>query len=138
MGRLKSYTNIWKVEKVLYGISDIKLPFALTFSQLGWLVGTELLVIFILKKIPPLCYSDNILFKYVVLPVGVMWFMSKKTFDGKKPYSFVKSVMSYICRPKVTYAGKKVNFEKHKFDEEITIVRCEKYVSSEGVPDQVY
>lgn len=111
---------------MLYGLNDVKLPFALTFSQLSWFVGTELLVIFILRKIPPLCYSDNALFKYVVIPVGVMWFMSKKTFDGKKPYSFVKSVAAYICRPKLTYAGKKVTYGKHKFDEEITIVRCER------------
>lgn len=126
MRQLKSYTNIWKVEKMLYGINDVKLPFALTFTQLGWLIGSEMLVIFVLKKIPPLCYSDNFLFKYFMIPGGITWFMSKKTFDGKKPYSFLKSVMSYFCRPKLTYAGKKVHFGKHKFDEYITIVRCKK------------
>lgn len=126
MRRLKSYTNIWKVEKVLYGINDIKLPFALTFTQLGWLIGSEMLVIFVLKKIPPLCYSDNFLLKYLVIPGGITWFMSKKTFDGKKPYSFIKSVVSYLCRPKLTYAGKRVHFGKQKLDEYITIVRCKK------------
>lgn len=126
MRRLKSYTNIWKVEKVLYGINDIKLPFALTFTQLGWLIGSEMLVIFVLKKIPPLCYTDNFLLKYFMIPGGITWFMSKKTFDGKKPYSFLKSVIMYFCRPKLTYAGKRVRFGKQKLDEYITIVRCNK------------
>lgn len=126
MRRLKSYTSIWKVEKVLYGVNDIKLPFALTFSQLGWLLGSELAIIFVFAKLPPLSYSDNFLLKYVAIPGVVTWFMSKKTFDGKKPYSFLRSMFSYFARPKLTYAGKRVRFGKHRFDEYITIVRCKK------------
>ena len=32
-----------------------------------------------------------------------------ETFDGKKPYSFLKSQITYALRPKITYAGKAVN-----------------------------
>lgn len=126
MKRLKSYTSVWKVEKVLYGLQDVTLPVPLTFSQMGWLAGSEALVMFVLNKLPPLCYSDNFLLKWIVIPAGITWFMSKKTFDGKRPYSFLKSAAAYFLRPKLTYAGKKVEYKKQRLDETITIVRCEK------------
>ena len=59
------------------------------------------------------------------IPFGVTWFMSKKTFDGKKPYSFVCSVIAYALRPKVTFAGKPVRLRKYRENAEITVVRSE-------------
>ena len=53
------------------------------------------------------------------------WFMSKKTFDGKKPYSFMRSVIAYALRPKVTFAGKPVRLKKHRENADITVVRSE-------------
>ena len=53
------------------------------------------------------------------------WFMSKKTFDGKKPYSFVCSVIAYALRPKVTFTGKPVRLKKHSENADITVVRSE-------------
>lgn len=39
--------------------------------------------------------------------------MCQKTFDGKKPYGFLKSVLAYLVRPKLTYAGKPVKLERN-------------------------
>ena len=55
--------------------------------------------------------------------------MSQKTFDGKKPYSFLKSQITFALRPKVTYAGKAVKLEKEVFSEPVTAVRSVMYVS---------
>ena len=44
-------------------------------------------------------------------PFALTWFMCQKTFDGKKPYGFLKSVLAYLVRPKLTYAGKPVKLE---------------------------
>ena len=33
MKKIRSYTSIWSVEKVLYSINDFKLPFPITFTQ---------------------------------------------------------------------------------------------------------
>ncbi len=107
MKQIRSYTSIWNVEKVLYAIEDLQLPFPITFSQLGWLVGTFCFVL-MFQDMPPLSMIDNVIIKYAAIPIGVMWFMSKKTFDGKKPYSFIRSVLAYQTRQKVTYAGKTV------------------------------
>jgi len=79
MKKIKSYTSIWSVEKVIYAIN-----------------------------------------------------MSQKTFDGKKPYGFLKSIITYMVKSKVTYAGKPVKLYNQRFDETITIVRSEMYY---GVPN---
>ena len=91
MKKIKSYTSIWSVEKVIYAINDFQLPFPLTFSQMAW-------------------------------------FVSQKTFDGKKPFGFLKSCVSFLLRPKVTYAGKAVRLKKETFNPVITTVRSVIYV----------
>src|SRR5699024_7764331 len=86
MIKLKSYTRIWSVEKVIYAINDFRLPFPVTFNQMAWFV-LSLLLVMLLGNLPPLSLINGALLKYVGIPVGLTWFMSQKTFDGKKPYS---------------------------------------------------
>ena len=124
MKKLKSYTSIWSVEKVIYAINDFKLPFPVTFSQMAWFV-ISLLTVMLLGELPPFSLIEGALLKYVGIPVGLTWFMSQKTFDGKKPFSFLKSIIAYFVRPKITYAGKVVKLEKEKMNQGITIVRSE-------------
>ena len=124
MKKLKSYTRIWSVEKVIYAINDFRLPFPVTFNQMTWFV-LSLLVVMLLGNLPPLSFIDGALLKYVGVPVLLTWIMSKKSFDGKKPYGFLKSVVTYYFRSKMTYAGKKVKLQKQTFDEPITVVRSE-------------
>lgn len=38
MKKIKSYTSIWAVEKVIYAINDFQLPFPVTFNQMAWFV----------------------------------------------------------------------------------------------------
>lgn len=128
MRRIKSYTSIWNVEKVVYAINDFMLPFPITYTQMAWFV-MSLLVIIMLGDIPPLSLIDGVLVKYIGLPVGITWFMSQKTFDGKKPFSYMKSLISYVIRPKLTYLGKTVKYREERLDTEITTVRSEIYVS---------
>ncbi|WP_368901387.1 conjugal transfer protein [Oceanobacillus oncorhynchi] len=130
MKKLKSYTRIWSVEKVIYAINDFRLPFPVTFNQMTWFV-LSLLAVMLLGNLPPLSLIDGALLKYVGVPVGITWFMSKKSFDGKKPYGFLKSVVTYFIRAKVTYAGKTVKFQKKKVDEEITAVRGKTHALSD-------
>ncbi|MEW4593170.1 conjugal transfer protein [Enterococcus faecalis] len=124
MKKLKSYTNIWSVEKVIYAINDFKLPFPITFSQMAWFV-CSLFTVILLADVPPLSLIDGALLKYVGIPVGLTWFMSQKTFDGKKPYRFIQTTITYFFRPKLTYAGKTVKFEKEQMKDKATIVRSE-------------
>jgi hypothetical protein len=131
MSRIRSYTSIWNVEKVIYAISDWKLPFPVTINQMAWALGTLFSVIFF-QHVPPLSFIENPFIKYGVLPVSITWFMSQKTFDGKKPYRFIASVIGYIFRPKVTFSGKIVKLCNTNFNQAITAVRSEVYV-----PDKI-
>lgn len=97
--KIKSYTGIWNVEKVLYAINDFNLPFPVTFTQITWFVITEFIII-LFGDIPPLSMIEGAFLKYFGIPVALTWFMSQKTFDGKKPYSFLKSQITYVLRPK--------------------------------------
>ena len=103
-----------------------------TFTQITWFVITEFIII-LFGDIPPLSMIEGAFLKYFGIPVALTWFMSQKTFDGKKPYSFLKSQITYALRPKITYAGKAVKLQKETFNETITAVRSVKYV-----PDKIY
>jgi hypothetical protein len=126
MKKIKSYTSIWSVEKVIYAINDLQLPFPITFTQMTWFIVSLLLVI-LFGNLPPLSLINGTLLKYLGIPVTITWFMCQKTFDGKKPYGFLKSVITYLLRSKVTYAGKKVVLQTSKAHTPITIVRSELY-----------
>ena len=126
MKKIKSYTSIWSVEKVIYAINDFQLPFPLTFSQMAWFV-VSLFVVILFGELPPFNMIDGAFLKYFGIPVALTWFMSTKTFDGKKPYGFLKSVIAYALRTKLTYAGKKVTFGRRIPQEAITAVRSEFY-----------
>ena len=103
------------------------LPFPVTFTQITWFVLTEFIII-LFADVPPLSMIEGAFLKYFGIPVALTWFMSQKTFDGKKPYSYIKTMVLYALRPKVTYAGKAVNLHKQKFEETITAVRSVTYV----------
>lgn len=127
MKKIKSYTSIWNVEKVIYAINDFQLPFPITFTQMAWFVVSMFLVI-LFAELPPLSMIEGAFLKYFGIPIALTWFMSQKTFDGKKPFGFLKSCMSYMLRPKITYAGKAVKLSKVNFSETITAVRSVMYV----------
>lgn len=124
MKKIKNYTSIWNVEKVIYALSDVNLPVPLTFTQIAWFMAIFMLVL-MLQNLPPFSMIDSALIKFAVIPAGITWLMSQKTFDGKKPYSFLRSVFLYIIRSKETYAGKSVMTRNVTVKQKITTVRSE-------------
>lgn len=124
MKKIRSYTSIWNVEKVIYAINDLKLPFPITFNQMTWFVLSLFLVIF-LANVPPLSLIDGALLKYLGIPGFIAWFMSQKSFDGKKPIGFLRSIFRYFLSPKVMYGEKKVSENTVVLEASITYVRSE-------------
>ena len=127
MKKIRSYTSIWSVEKVIYAINDFQLPFPVTFSQMAWFT-VSLLVVILFRELPPFSLIEGAFLKYIGILVAFTWFVSQKTFDGKKPFGFLKSCVSFFLRPKVTYAGKVVRVRNQTLDESITTVRSVMYV----------
>lgn len=68
MKKIKSYTGIWNVEKVLYAINDFNLPFPVTFTQITWFVIMEFIII-LFGDIPPLSMIEGAFLKYFGIPV---------------------------------------------------------------------
>lgn len=52
MKKIRSYTSIWSVEKVLYSINDFKLPFPITFTQMAWFVVSVFAVMLLGNLLP--------------------------------------------------------------------------------------
>ena len=121
MKKIKSYTSIWSVEKVIYAINDFQLPFPLTFSQMAWFV-VSLFVVILFGELPPFNMIDGAFLKYFGIPVAFTWFVSQK------PFGFLKSCVSFFLRPKVTYAGKAIKLKNQKFNTSVTAVRSVMYV----------
>ena len=121
MKKVRSYTSIWSVEKVLYAINDLQLPFPITFTQMTWFI-VSLFAVMLLGDLPPLSFIDGAFLKYVGIPAGLTWFMSQKTFDNKKPMGFLRSVINYAIAAKLTYAGKPVKSQKEKQTAAVTYV----------------
>lgn len=134
MKKIRSYTNIWSVDKMIYVINDLQLPFPVTFTQMTWFT-VSLLAVIIFGNVPSLSFIEGAFLKYLGITVGITWFMCQKNFDGKKPYGFLKSIITYLFRDKVTYAGKPVKLKNQKLNESITIVRSEMCY---GLPNQIY
>lgn len=130
MKKIRSYTSIWSVEKVLYSINDFRLPFPISFTQMTWFI-VSLFTVMLLGNLPPLSLIEGAFLKYFGIPLALTWFMSQKTFDGKKPFGFLKSVIAYMIRPKLTFAGKPIKLKKENPTKGITIVRSEFYCISD-------
>ena len=122
MKKIKSYTSIWSVEKVIYAINDFQLPFPVTFSQMAWFV-LSLLIVILFGELPPFSMIDGAFLKYFGIPVAFTWFVSQK-----KPFGLLKSAVTFALRPKVTYAGKAIKLKHEKFNPVITTVRSVMYV----------
>ena len=126
MKKIRSYTSIWSVEKVIYSINDFKSAISPSRSHRwrgSWCRCLQLCS----WGTPPLSFIDGAFLKYFGVPFALTWFMCQKTFDGKKPYGFLKSVLAYLVRPKLTYAGKPVKLEKEYPAQPITAVRSDIY-----------
>lgn len=114
--RIKSYSNVWKTEKVLYAINDLILPRPVTVSQILWALAFFLLSV-ILNGIPPFVFQDSMLMNHIAIPAVLAWFMGKRSFDGKRPDSFIRSYVKYLIRPKVWSKGRYVDLSDIKYQD---------------------
>ena len=56
-----------------------------------WCV-VSMFAVMLFGNFPPISLIDGAFLKYFGVPLALTWFMCQKTFDGKKPYGFLKSV----------------------------------------------
>ncbi|WP_206457895.1 TcpE family conjugal transfer membrane protein [Anaerovorax sp. IOR16] len=96
---LRTYNKAWKFERKVYAIDNIRLPFPINPDELIYLVIGFLFTLLLLKVLP---FLNTIPFfiRYLVIPYGLMKFLTKKKFDGKLPHMFLIGYLDYIGLPK--------------------------------------
>ena len=116
MRRVRSFTGIWQVQKILYAVGDWKLPLPVPFTWVAW---------FVITLFAMLIFGGFLsgLWRYGVIPVGVATLMSRATFDGKRPDRFLVSAALHLIRPRLTFADRPVKERKEKTDIQVTAVR---------------
>ena len=125
---IKVFTKVWNVEKLVYRINDINLPFVVSTSQIKYFI-TSFMFFLIFGKLPIISLVSNSVFNKIGLSVLIALGLSKLKFDGKSPISFLKSVITYFNRGMLTTKGKKVKVQKYTFNKTITVVRRLDHVS---------
>ena len=96
---LRSYNRAWKYERKIYAIDKIKLIVPVSVDDATYFV-VGLLITLLLLKIFPFLNGLPFVFRYLLLPYGLMKFLTKKKFDGKLAHKFLIGYIEYLMMPK--------------------------------------
>lgn len=96
--RLRTYRQVWSQERVIYQIERVRLPFPVSFRQAG-VFAVALLSMVLLSALPLVAAASPVL-RYLVIPGGVAWFLTKQRLDGKPPLRWLLSMLRYWLGPK--------------------------------------
>lgn len=96
--RLRTYRQVWRLEQVIYQIERVRLPFPVTFRQVG-VFGAALLFMAALSKLPPVAALSPVL-RYALVPGVAAWYLTSQRLDGKPPHRWLLSMLRYWGAPK--------------------------------------
>ncbi len=81
-----------------------------------------------LWELPPFNMIDGAFLKYFGIPVAFTWFVSQKTFDGKKAFWIPKILCELFPPTKSDLCRKSYQLKNQKFNTSVTAVRSVMYV----------
>ncbi|GIG80234.1 TcpE family conjugal transfer membrane protein [Planotetraspora kaengkrachanensis] len=96
---LPTYTNIWRIEKRLYKLYDLRLPMPLPIVWIGVFVGV--LVpwwLFLLLVGVPFAAPWHVV--YLVPPGVVTWLSTRPVIEGKRLTEVLQSQLRYLAEPR--------------------------------------
>ena len=115
---LRTYKSVWKIDQKIYSIEGLKLLFPVSPNEVLYFAVSVAISILMIKIIP--FYAKlHFVIKYVLVPYGIMQFLTKQKLDGKMPHKFLIDLVKYKLSPKKYYhfrpyeAGKKLRFLSH-------------------------
>lgn len=97
--RLRTYAQVWRLERVIYQIEGVNLPFAITMQQMMFFAGCILVMAFLSKILPGLSRVGAVA-RYLILPAFVTWFLTRQRLDGKAPHRWVWKMLLFLSSPK--------------------------------------
>jgi MinD-like ATPase involved in chromosome partitioning or flagellar assembly len=96
---LPTYTNIWRIEKRLYKLYDLRLPMPLPLVQIGVFVGVFVPWILLLKFVGvPFRTPWHVL--YIVPPGVLTWLATRPVIEGKRLTELLLSQTRYLTEPR--------------------------------------
>ncbi|SPL92702.1 similar to ATPase involved in chromosome partitioning [[Actinomadura] parvosata subsp. kistnae] len=99
---LPTYTNIWRIEKRLYKLYDLRLPMPLPIVWIGVFVGVFVPWSLLLVLVGvPVQMPWHVLF--LVPPGIVTWLSTRPVIEGKRLTELLESQLRYLGQPKAWY-----------------------------------
>ncbi|GAA2421424.1 hypothetical protein GCM10010191_36050 [Actinomadura vinacea] len=96
---LPTYTNIWRIEKRLYKLYDLRLPMPLPLVQIGVFAGVFVPWIVLLRFIGiPFESPWHVL--YIVPPGVLTWLATRPVIEGKRLTELLLSHTRYLSEPR--------------------------------------
>lgn len=132
--KIYSYRKVWKVERKIYAIGNIVLPFAVNPNDALSFVGALVVVMIVIKIIPPLAVMPAVI-QYFILPIFLAKYLMKKKLDGKNPVLYLAGIIGYWMTEANTYIE---GFRRYRNKEQIIkqYWRCSWRRDSEYVKQQ--
>jgi len=97
---LPTYTNIWRIEKRLYKLYDLRLPMPLPLGQIAAFVGITVPYVLFLTLIG-IPFSHTLFWLYVLPPGVLTWLVTRPVLENKKLPELLVSQVRYLGEPKI-------------------------------------
>ena len=97
---LPTYTNIWRIEKRLYKLYDVRLPAPLPINWIIVFTGITVPYILLLIAIG-LPFNHSLVWLYVLPPGLLTWLTTRPVIEGKRLPELLESQIRYVAEPRV-------------------------------------
>ena len=113
---LYSYHKVWKIEKKIYAVQNIVLPFPIDPWELVYFGATWIVCNVIFGLLPGVS-NIPVMIRSIMLPFAISKFLMTKKLDGKNPLRYMLGVITFLF----VEQGKSVEFFQTTPDKEATI-----------------
>ncbi|HLN61485.1 MAG TPA: conjugal transfer protein [Symbiobacteriaceae bacterium] len=97
--RIRTYAQVWRLERVIYQIEGISLPFAVTVQQVG-VFFTVAAAMALLARVLPFLGQIGLVGRYLLIPALASWFLTQQKLDGKAPHRWLWGMLRYWSGPR--------------------------------------
>lgn len=121
---LRTYGSVWKIDRKIYSIDGLRLPFPIVLDECIYLVvsfGFTLLF----SKIIPFFNNLNWAIKWLLIPFAITKALTTIKLDGKLAHKFIIDYIKFVFSPKKYSKFKPIITinEKIKFDYRVMFKR---------------
>ena len=103
---LPCFTAVFRSEKVITRLHDLRLPVPLTASQVGIFLALFSLCLLAYTSTP--LHHANPLVVLFAVPAGGAWALSRLRIDGRSPVAAGVALASFALRPRRTRRGERL------------------------------